>query len=81
MRSALILRFRDFCAGIWWKTPLSVETPIDTYVSGNSEHPKGVSKQNRNRKSKIETIINKALIGLCSKHVPLRFLGSEKMND
>ena len=42
---------------------------------------KGVSKQNRNRKPKIEMILNKALIGPCSKHVPLRFLGSEKMND
>ena len=32
-------------------------------------------------KSKIEIIINKALIGLWPKHVPLRFLGFEKMND
>ena len=42
---------------------------------------KGVSKQNGNRKSKIEMIINKELIGPCSKHVPLYFLGSEKMNN
>ena len=52
------------------------------HVHSNStrfdEGRKGVSKQNRNRKSKTEMIINKALIGLCSKHVPLRFLGSEK---
>ena len=32
-------------------------------------------------KSKIEMITNKALIGLCSKHIPLRFTGSEKMNE
>ena len=42
---------------------------------------RGVSKQNRNRKSKIELTLNKALIGLCPKHVPHLFLGSEKMND
>ena len=43
--------------------------------------PESVSKQNRNRTSKIEVIINKALIGPWAKLVPLRFLGSEKMND
>ena len=42
--------------------------------------PEGVSKQNRNRKSKIEMKINKVLIDPCSTRVPLRFLGSEEMS-
>ena len=39
-----------------------------------------MSKQNRQSKMKIE-IKNRALIGAWLKHVPLRFLCSDKIND
>ena len=41
----------------------------------------GVSKQNRKSKIKIEMNTNRALIGAGFKHVPLRFVCSEKIND
>ena len=40
-----------------------------------------MSKNNRKSNPKIKRIINMALIGPRPKHVPLRFLGSEKMNE